>query len=403
MPRPTLSYWRTRMEHLSNVQTWITKVCGPGSRETYEKEIRGFKQFVLEKSSVNIETLKDEYRNAKYAGEMEKEKFLDRIHDLVEVYSCHIKSLKFSSMHEALILSVIRSYLVKGCGMKDVEVPLPRHVFVTYHNRDLKKQDIRTILDHAGLRDKTFFLIMAESGMRPQTEVQLHYRDIKEEYESGRLPMKIELPSLILKDNPSARFTFIGSDSFHLLKEYLTERERKEGRRLADDDLIFAATRPGSVKSEGLEMGTFSSSFGRVANHVGLAVPGKRGSKKAPRQIRLYGLRKYFNNNMRTDRAYIEFWMGHTDAKQHYVSNDVEEHRKRYEEGYPFLKVYESITDNVAIIQEQQKKIKEFQEKLADSEAEKENLKRRMERTEKKLQQIERTIALMNSSMVNVE
>lgn len=362
-----MSYWRRPMENLSNVQTWITKVCGPRSQETYQKEIKNFRNFLLEQSGVDIENLKDEYRTAKYAGEMQKEKFLDRIHDLVEVYGCHIKSLDYSSMHEALILSVIRSYLVKGCGMKDVEVALPKHVFVKYHNRDLKKENIRKIVDHAGLRDRVFFLMMAEGGMRPQTLVQVTYGDIREEFEANQVPMKVELPSLILKDNPSARFTFIGQDSFHFLKEYLTEREEKEGKRLSDKDLIFAATRPGSLKGS-LPMSAFSSSFGRIANRIGLAEPGRKGERKAPRPIRLYGLRKYFNNNMRTDRAYIEFWMGHTDAKQHYISNDVEENRKRYEEGYPFLRIYESIVDNVAIIQDQQKKINELQEKLGSVE-----------------------------------
>ncbi|MGB8780698.1 MAG: site-specific integrase [Candidatus Bathyarchaeia archaeon] len=346
------------MENLSNVQTWIMKCCGPRSQETYRKEIRNFRNFILARG-VDVETLKDEYRKAKYAGEMEKEKFLDQIHDLVEVYGCHIKTLAYSSMHEALILSVIRSYLVKGCGMKDVEVTLPKHVFVKYHNRDLKKEDIRKIVDHATLRDRTFFLMMAESGMRPETLCELSYADIKEEFESGKVPMKVELPSLILKDNPSARFTFIGEDSLHFLKEYLA------GKKLSDKDLIFSAIRPASLTAN-LRPSAFSSSFGRIATQTGLAERGKKGERKAPRPIRLYGLRKYFNNNMRTDRAYVEFWLGHTDAKQHYVSNDVEEHRKRYSEGYPFLRVYESVIDNASIIEDQKKKINKLEELIVD-------------------------------------
>jgi hypothetical protein len=56
------------------------------------------------------------------------------------------------------------------------------------------------------------------------------------------------LPSLILKDNPSARFTFIGQDSLHFLKEYLVEREKIDGKKLSDSDLIFS---PKTGKREG--------------------------------------------------------------------------------------------------------------------------------------------------------
>jgi hypothetical protein len=347
------------LENLSNVEIWLTKVCGPRSRATYEKEIRNFSIFAKGNFSLDLNKLKDDFRTAKYAGEVEKEKFLDRMHDIVEVYNCHVKGLKFSSMHEALILSVIRSYLVKGCGMKDVEVSLPKHVFVTYHNRDLKREDIRKILEYASdLRDKVFFLMQAESGMRPQTQVELIYGNIKEDFEANRVPMKIELPSLILKDNPLPRFTFIGEDCFRLLKDYLGSRGK-----LADNEPLFAARRPKSLKGEGLHMEMFSNIFGRLAVKAGLLPPFEKGQKKVPRPIRLYGLRKYFNNNMRTDRSYIEHWMGHTDAKQHYVSNDVEEHRTRYLEGYEALRVFQE-TDTQKVIREQAKQISELRKEV---------------------------------------
>lgn len=311
------------MENLSNIEIWLTKTCCPRSRKTYAREMRNFADFAVQKA-LNLNRLRDDWRTAKYAGEAEKERFLDHVHDIVELYGCVIKRKDYSSMHEALILSIIRSYLVKGCGMKDVDVALPKHVFVKFHNRDLKREDLRLILDHADLRDKVFFLMMAESGARPQTLVLVTYGNIKEDYETNRVPLKIELPSLILKDNPQPRFTFIGEDGFRLLKEYLSSRGN-----LADDERLFTARRPGSLKGDELRPEVFSSSFGRIATKAGLAPSGagkgREGAK--PRPIRLYGLRRYFNNNMRTDRAYIEFWMGHTDAKQHYVSNDVEEHR----------------------------------------------------------------------------
>jgi len=347
------------MENLSNVEIWLTKTCKLSSKQTYSREIKAFSKFIMQSFSLDINNLKEQFRAAKYTNEMEKEKFLDRVHDIVEAYACHVKQFNYSNMHEALILSVIRSYLVKGCGMKDVDIALPKHVFVTFHNRDLKREDIKQILDQALPRDKSFFLMMVESGMRPDTQVKLSYGNIKEDYEKGIIPMKIELPSLILKDNPQPRFTFIGEDGVHALRAYLGNQ------KLEDKEPIFKPIRPGKTKGNfGTE--AFSNAFGRIVLKLGLVQRGKSKREAKPRQLRLYGLRKYFNNNMKVDRSYIEFWMGHTDSKSHYISNDPEAHRKIYAEGYQFLRIYEPITETAIIIQNQQREIETLKEQVKE-------------------------------------
>jgi integrase len=346
------------MENLSNVEIWLTKTCKLSSKQTYSREIKVFSKFIMENFSLDINNLKEQFRAAKYTNEMEKEKFLDRVHDIVEAYACHVKQFNYSNMHEALILSVIRSYLVKGCGMKDVDIALPKHVFVTFHNRDLKREEIKQILDQALPRDKSFFLMMVESGMRPDTQVKLSYGNIKEDYEKGIIPMKIELPSLILKDNPQSRFTFIGEDGLNALKAYLGNQ------KLDNNEPIFKPIRPGRTAGNfGTE--AFSNAFGRIVLKLGLVERAKSKKEAKPRELRLYGLRKYFNNNMKVDRAYIEFWMGHTDSKSHYISNDVEEHRKRYVEGYPFLRIYESITETALELEDLRRLLRERDEQIA--------------------------------------
>jgi hypothetical protein len=39
--------------------------------------------------------------------------------------------------------------------------------------------------------------MMAESGLRPRTLVQLRYKHIKADFEAGRVPMKIEVPAML--------------------------------------------------------------------------------------------------------------------------------------------------------------------------------------------------------------
>jgi hypothetical protein len=99
------------------------------------------------------------------------------------------------------------------------------------------------------------------------------------------------------------------------------------------------------------------------------------GSPKM-KEIRLHGLRKYFRNNMKADGAFVNFWMGLSlGVDAHYISRDVEEHRRRYREGYPSLRLYEA--DPASIV---------------NLYSENADLKRRIAATEEKLARIEKLL-----------
>ena len=82
--------------------------------------------------------------------------------------------------------------------------------------------------------------MMAESGMRPDTLCKLQYKHFKQDYENNRIPMKVELPSEILKYKVSDRFTFVGEDGVKILREYL-----KTFLPLSDEDYVFRPRRKG--------------------------------------------------------------------------------------------------------------------------------------------------------------
>ena len=101
-----------------------------------------------------------------------------------------------------------------------------------------------------------------------------------------------------------------------------------------------------------------------------LIVAPSLGQAGKPKKIRLHSLRKYFRNNMNADTAFITFWMGHSlGVDAHYISRDIEEHRKRYKEGYKNLQILtpnkENLTDLYQQIREKDAKIQEIEQKMA--------------------------------------
>ena len=50
---------------------------------------------------------------------------------------------------------------------------------ITYHNRDIEAKEIAQIIAHSQLREKAFFAIMAQSGLRPYTLSKLKIKSIK--------------------------------------------------------------------------------------------------------------------------------------------------------------------------------------------------------------------------------
>jgi len=311
------------------------------TRNTYQQRINAFSTYMKDHFNIDIEMLKDAYREAKYKGEMEREKFLDKLHDAIEDYVCFIKTQKFTNMHVKLVVSIVSSYIRKGCGIKDIEIDIPKRTFPVFHNRDITKEEIKTILEHATLRDRTFFLMMVESGLRPSTLLGLRYKYIKQDYEKNVIPMKIELPSELLKDRIEARFSFIGEDGFKVLKEYLSTR-----KDIADNDFLFLPERPSSAKGEVPSESAMSNKFNRIILKLGLDTPLGKGK---PKSVRLYNLRKYFFNNMKCDSAYRNYWFCHKSIDDHYISTQEDKHREEYMKGYKFLRVFQATDVDVRL------------------------------------------------------
>jgi len=314
-------------------ELWLNQVCE--SQVTYGKYLSAigrFEVWVRENYGLEAREIPSTWRSAKYDSLTATERFLDELKDILKDYFAYLKGCytPLTVNHE---ISVVMSYL----HAFDIPVkPLRlKYAYVTFHNRDIEKEEIRRILDHSDVRNRSVYLNLYESGMRPDTLVNLKWKHIREEFLGHKIPMKIELSSDILKCRVSKRWTFIGHDGFEALKRYLTTR-----LPLKDEDYLFVREKP-----KGGKMGpsAISQAFNRIVLKLGLAEP--EGTQGKPKDLRLYCIRKAFRKFMVVEEAYKEFWMGHTSTATHYVSSDPEYHRKLYAQGYGNLRLYKPEID----------------------------------------------------------
>jgi len=315
------------------VEDWLSAVAESSRTERkYIENTVAFAEFARGRGQ-DFYSIVDVWRKVKASSINEREEFLDVWMDIVRSFHTQLKR-KYAPLVIKNFLATTKSFL-KFWDIP-VRVRLPRHACVIYHNRDITKEELRQILTFASPRDRVIWLVMAESGMRVSTAINMRYGQIREDVEADKIPMRIMLPSASLKDHVGDRWSFIGEDGVRELKEYLRRR-----LPLDDDELVFASEKPGKVVGDQFSVSSLSIKFSRIVKKLGLAKP--RGTdQKKPKSVRQHCLRKYFRNNIRVEQAYRKFWEGRgLGSDEHYISRDVEKHRRKYREGYPYLRIYD--------------------------------------------------------------
>ncbi|MCJ7633624.1 site-specific integrase [Candidatus Bathyarchaeota archaeon] len=347
------------MENL-RLEDWLSQVCeSPKTRGLYLMLWDHFTKFCQGRGKDSA-SLVDDWRSAKRLGESPKDAFLEEWQDVIRAFNTWVKP-KYAPLTIKNHLSTLKSFL--RYWDIPLKVDLPKHCYVLYHNRDIKKEELKKILTFSSPRDRVIWLVMAESGMRSSNAANLKYFQIKEDFEAERIPMKISLPSATLKDHVGDRFTFIGYEGFRELANYL------HGKKLGPNDYVFASEKQGLCKGEQFTPASLSVKYNRLVQKLG--IDKSRGNKQEVgrpkmKEIRLHGLRKYFRNNQGADSSFIEFWLGHSlGVDNHYISRDIEQHRKKYAEGYESLRVSETGgTDLRSQLAERDSEIQELKEKI---------------------------------------
>ena len=244
---------------------------------------------------------------------------------------------------------------------------------ILYHNRDITREEVNLILDASRPRERAFYTMMAQSGLRPATICSLRYRHIKEDFENGAIPCKIDIPEEIAKGKYHSYFTFIGQEGVHYLRAYLNTRPR-----IVDDSYLFvkqgSQNEPFTPKSVSM---LFLKTL-RKLHDKGL-IDIKQKGERAPHDVRLYNLRKFFRKYAhQAGLEIVQFWMGHivrVGVDEHYRPQDVEWHRKLYaEKAMPYLRM------ETATPIETERTIKELQQQLQQRDKELAQLRENMKK-----------------------
>jgi integrase/uncharacterized coiled-coil protein SlyX len=238
---------------------------------------------------------------------------------------------------------------------------------VLFHNRDITKEEILYIMAISKVREKAFFAVMAQSGLRPHTIKQLKLKNLES---FDKIPCKIDVPEEIAKGKFGSYVTFIGSDAVKYLQQYLGIRTY-----LNPESLLFCShenpKKPVSVKAMSR---AFRLAARKLEESGALNYEIRKGK---PSELRLYNLRKFFRkyaNQMGFEN--VNYLMGHTarGSDANYKPQDPEFYRQLYAEGaMPFLRL------ETATPSETEKTIDELKKQLETRDKEIEAMKEQLE------------------------
>lgn len=304
------------------VKQWLASVSlkRSGSKETkvgYEKALRLFSNFLNKTPTEIIQ----EWEQARRTGNfIDRDNFSRDYENFVEKFQIDLYNKGYTKGSIAFFVSAIQSFFHYYRIPIEFKPPRPE---VKFHNRDLSTEELAEILNVASIREKAAFTMLAQSGLRPFTLCQLKYSSIKDDFEKGNIPCKIEVPKELAKGRYREYFTFMGKESVEYLKQYFKTRKKL----ITDDSYIFmnySETKP-------LNKFFLSRAFKECVDKLQLV--GKRQFKK-PAELRLYNLRKFFRNHAsKAGYEFVQYWMGHIlkNQDEHYLSKyDIEAHKDRY-------------------------------------------------------------------------
>jgi len=296
------------------VQTWIDSVgySHSNSKNTAVNYIAFFKKFCQFIDKTPAEILAD------------YEESTDR--DFRRKYAQYVRGWIGCLTREGYaIKTVIVHVTAVQSFFKYSDLPLghvPRGAaYVTFHNRDLTKKEIVDILSISKPREKAFFTIMAQSGLRPQTICSLRIKHLQPDLKEHHIPCKIEVPRELAKGKYRAYFSFIGEEAINHLVDYLKTRSN-----ITRESYLFTQRKSEKPIEYSNESHRFREAALQLREKGTLSFEQKQIGK--PSELRLYNLRKYFRKYANhAGFEFVQFWMGHIvkeGQEESYRPKDVE-------------------------------------------------------------------------------
>ena len=264
-------------------------------------------------------------------------------------------------------------------GAKEVELPEKLNRRPKYNDQALKPEELARILDHANLREKVIFTLLYFGGCREETATKLEYRHIKEDFETGKIPLHIHVESEIVKGKYAEHDMFLSALTVEYIR--LDLEERRKGSPLGrnppetiDDNSPLIRSRmshtPKPISTKQMrkighdlyrKAGLLKKVGGRMYDH------------------RIHTLRKSFKTQFITAGApesHVEYWMGHkTDTYNQVASIGIDKQRQEYATAAAKIEAMinrtttspdQAVEELVRIVTENPSLFREFMGRLTD-------------------------------------
>ncbi len=316
------------MSKVDVVDVWLSGVAyghsgSEGTRYAYQHSLECFCEF----AKVDVAAILSDY------DILSEKKFKRKYGLLIKAYIAALSKEDYAPGTIQTRVVAVKSFF------KYNDLPLSYiptgNTRVTYHNQEIVKDEIIDLLGISKPRDRAFYSMMAQSGLRPSTLCKLKVKHLGSGFSSGKSPVKVEVPQELAKGKYGKYFSFIGPETVDHLQRYFATRGQ-----LQRESYVF--TSYGTDKP--LHPKSISAIFKRAITK--LKEKGKldfeQKEEGKPRTLRLYTLRKYFRKQAgHAGHDYVNFWMGHSlGVDEHYFSRDPEHHRKQYaEKAMPHLRL----------------------------------------------------------------
>lgn len=189
------------------------------------------------------------------------------------------------------------------------------------------KEEVYRIADHCDPRGKAIILCAFQSGLRNSAIRALCHGDIKEQLETGKMPISIHVNSEFSQRVPQAckedaeYFTFFGKEATQALKDYMEWRVNKYGK-IDENEPLFtpyeAFSQPKSRKSALSE-----DSPQRLIKRAA-----RRTRIKDWRHVRFHSLRKSFRAVL--DAGYVDGGQMAEDDKEYLMGDRLSSSKEPY-------------------------------------------------------------------------
>jgi integrase len=327
------------------LENWLTNVAishsdSEPTKRTYNSNIIKF----LTYANTTVDQIVEDYN--KLPEKEFKQKY-------TTILTLLIGEMKKNNYGQCSLHNVIAT--VKSC-FKYNNLPLnfmpSAKQFTKFHNRDITKEEIEQIIKEAEPREKAYYALMVQSGLRPQTISKLKIENIENLLEQNTpIPCLIKIPQEATKGKYyEENFSFTSTESIKYIKEYL---KRERNQQLKPNDYLFTRTK----KEIALDPDTVNHLFHRTAEKLRQEhilnfetdTSNLKGKTITRNKLKLYSLRKYFRKQATPAGDHIHLWMQH-EAKlgvdKHYISRDIEHNRTIYKEkAMPYLRIESKTPD----------------------------------------------------------